>query len=323
MSNDSGSALVEKLKAKETMAATQEAANVQFGFADSAGFAMMQRAAQLLASSTLVPQQFRGNISDCVIAIEMARRLGASPLAVMQSIYIVHGRPSWSAQFIIACLNASGRFSPLRFEMSGDGMTRACVAWATDLATGDRLDGPAVTIAMAKAEGWYDRKGKDGAAASKWPTMPELMLRYRAAMFFGRLYASDIMMGMQTREELEDRIIEHGSQDTTAQTLPAKIKAAAGKLPHKPTGAVPPEEDEAPTEEPDHTPEPGVPPGDIGADDETPTEEGGARGRRLVGTRKRVTPRPSAREGSTTPRPSACTRAGRRQKAIWCRGRSW
>lgn len=257
MSTTDATALVDKLKAKEMSAAQDASQSIQFGFTDSAGFAMMQRAAQLLAASTLVPQQFRGNISDCVIAVEMARRLGASPLAVMQSIYIVHGRPSWSAQFIIACLNASGRFSPLRFEMRGEDASRACVAWATDLATGDRLDGPEVSIAMAKAEGWYDRKGKDGSAASKWPTMPELMLRYRAATFFGRLYASDIMMGMQTREELEERISEHEPQDTTGQNLATKIRSKKA----------------APNEaEVDHTPAPGVPPGEIGAD-ESDTQE--------------------------------------------------
>lgn len=220
MSNSSEKSLVDKLKSME--AAEGDIARIPFGFEDSAAFVMMQRAGQLLAASSLVPAQFRGNLADCVIAIEMARRLGASPLAVMQNMYIVHGRPSWSAQFVIACLNASGRFSPLRFEMRGEGSSRACVAWAVETATGERLEGPEVSIAMAKAEGWYDRKSKDGGAASKWPTMPELMLRYRAATFFGRLYAPDIMMGMQTQDEVEERVIEH---DNGASDLAEKIRA--------------------------------------------------------------------------------------------------
>lgn len=219
--------LVEKLKSGG-LTSQQDAqdgaiAQIPFGFEDSAGFALMQRAAQLLAASTLVPQQFRGNIADCVIAIEMARRLGASPLAVMQNMYIVYGRPAWSSQFVIACLNASGRFSPLRFEMRGAGPTRSCIAWVIDKTTGDRLEGAEVSIEMAKKEGWYDRKSKDGSPASKWPTMPELMLRYRAASFFGRLYAPDIMMGMQTREELDDHAVEH---DFTETDLVHKIRAA-------------------------------------------------------------------------------------------------
>lgn len=151
-----------------------------------------------LAQSDLVPKEFRGKVENSIIALEMSQRMGASPLAVMQSIYIVHGKPSWSASFIIAALNASRRFSPIRFDVTGEGDERNCVAWAYDLRDNEKLTGPAVSIEMAKKEGWY---GKNG---SKWQTMPELMLRYRAATFFGRLYAPDILMGMQTAEEVRD-----------------------------------------------------------------------------------------------------------------------
>jgi len=53
-------------------------------------------------------------------------------------------------------------------------------------------------MAMAEAEGWSTKPG------SKWKTMPELMLRYRAAAFFARIYAPDITLGMQTSEESMD-----------------------------------------------------------------------------------------------------------------------
>lgn len=158
--------------------------------------------ARYLSASSLVPQQFQGqpHVGDCLIALEMAQRIGASPLAVMQSLYVVHGRPAWSAAFLVACLNATGRFSPLRFRMVGEAGqdSRGCVAWAVDRADGERLEGPAVTIALARAEGWYARSG------SKWQTMPEIMLRYRAATLFVRLYAPEVSLGMQTGEELED-----------------------------------------------------------------------------------------------------------------------
>lgn len=151
-----------------------------------------------LSKSKLIPQTFQGNPPDCIIAMEMAQRIGASIFSVMQSLYIVHGRPGWSAQFIIAALNSCGRFSPLRFDMVGDGDSKTCTAWALEKGTGEKLTGPPVSIDMAKKEGWHDKNG------SKWKTMPELMLRYRAATFFGRLYAPDILMGMRTAEELHD-----------------------------------------------------------------------------------------------------------------------
>jgi hypothetical protein len=157
-----------------------------------------QRVAKMLSSSSLIPKEYQGNIQNTMIALEMANRIGASPLMVMQNLYIVHGKPSWSSSFIIAALNSSKKFSPVRFEMSGDGEEYGCFAWAYDADNKEKLAGPKITMKMAKLEGWIDKNG------SKWKTMPELMLRYRAAAFFGRLYAPEIMMGMQTMEEVID-----------------------------------------------------------------------------------------------------------------------
>lgn len=159
-----------------------------------------QRVAKMLCSSSLIPKEYQNNIQNTMIALEMANRIGASPLMVMQNLYIVHGKPSWSSTFIIASINSCRKFSPLRFELTGEGDTMACFAWAYEVSTQDKLTGPTVTMKMAKAEGWVAKNG------SKWQTMPELMIRYRAAAFFGRLYAPEIMMGMQTMEEVIDVI---------------------------------------------------------------------------------------------------------------------
>jgi len=163
-------------------------------------FKAAQRMAQMLCSSSIVPETYRGesHLGDCVIALELANRIGASVLAVMQNLYLVYGRPAWSSQFLISCLNASGKFSPLRYRMSGKGEEYGCTAWAKDKADGEVLEGPQVTISMAKAEGWFDRKG------SKWQTMPELMLRYRAATLFARLFAPELSMGIMSDQEIVD-----------------------------------------------------------------------------------------------------------------------
>jgi len=167
---------------------------------EKAAFEMLQRQAQMFSSSSLVPKEFAGNIANCAIGINIAKRLGADPFMVLQNIDIIHGRPSFRATFLIAMVNASGRFEPLRFNMDGDEgkPTRSCVAWTISKGDGARLEGPKITLDMAKAEGWSTKTG------SKWLTMPELMLRYRAAAFFARLYAPDITLGMMTAEELRD-----------------------------------------------------------------------------------------------------------------------
>lgn len=166
-------------------------------YADKVAFEHSQRVAKMLTMSSLVPKEYQNNIPNIMIALEMANRIGASPLMVMQNLNIIQGRPSWSSQFIISALNSCKRFTPLRFKMEGDGDEYGCTAWAKD-SSGEILEGPKVTWKMAKDEGWATKGG------SKWKTMPELMFRYRAAAFFGRLYAPDVLMGMGDVGEAED-----------------------------------------------------------------------------------------------------------------------
>lgn len=186
-------------------------------------FENAQRMAKALAASNLVPTDYQGNTANTLIALEMSHRTGSSPMAVMQNMHVIHGRPSWSSQFVIAALNSCGRFSHLRYRVTDLGTKevkyeewqgpkgqrskvtktatvhdKECVAWAYDRATGDVLEGPPVSIGLAVAEGWYSKDG------SKWVTMPDLMLRYRASKFFGNLYAPDVLMGMHTADEVED-----------------------------------------------------------------------------------------------------------------------
>lgn len=159
-----------------------------------AQFEHAQRIAKLLSSSDLVPNQYKGNIANTMVALEMAHRMNASPLMVMQNLHIIHGRPSWGSSFIIASLNSCGRFGTLRFEST----PTSCKAVTTDKQSGTILEGPTVTMEMARLEGWSEKPG------SKWKTMPELMLKYRAAAFFGRLYAPEIMMGLYSADEVVD-----------------------------------------------------------------------------------------------------------------------
>ena len=189
--------------------------------AETAAFELVQRQAKMLASSTLVPKEFQNNMANCAIGLNIAKRLGADPFMVLQNIDVIHGRPSFRATFLIAMVNASGRFSPIKFKLEGDGQERTCYAYATDKASGETVEGPVVSMAMAKAEGWSTKSG------SKWLTMPELMLRYRSAAFFARLYAPDITLGMQTAEEVEDAPPERN-------VTPAQVPEVKGLFPSLP-----------------------------------------------------------------------------------------
>ena len=236
------------------------------GLLNLEAFELSQRIAKMLASSTLVPEQYRavikvkagkdqfGNmtyrdeenpngLSNCVIALNMANRMGADPLMIMQNLYLIEGRPSWSSQFIMASINSCGRFSALRFELEDLGekeveyqetswnnrqkqtITKkvkinniSCVAWAIERETGDRIESSKITMEMAVKEGWY---GKNG---SKWQTMPEQMLRYRAASFFGRVYAPELLMGLRSAEEEQDRIIDVTPQEQAGKADYSQLK---------------------------------------------------------------------------------------------------
>lgn len=176
-------------------------------FSNKDAFEHSQRVATMLSKSELVPKDYQGKVANCLIALELANRIGASPLMVMQNLYIVHGKPGWSSQFLIATLNACGRFSPLRYE-ENDNDGGSCRAYAEDKHTGEKLFGAWVTMKMADAEGWIKKTG------SKWQTMPQMMRRYRAAAFFTRQFAPEVSMGIATSDEV---------YDITATTVSSKV----------------------------------------------------------------------------------------------------
>lgn len=188
----------EQTTAQIVPSAGSQSSQLSLGYEDAAKFAHIQRVAKLFASSQLVPDVFKNNDANVVIALEMSHRMGASPLMVMQNLDIIYGRPSFRSTFNIASINACGRFTPLRFVEVGE---RGKDSWgyyaqATAKVDGFLCRGTTVTMQIAKDEGWIDKKG------SKWKTMPELMLQYRAATWWTRMYAPELLMGFQTSDEV-------------------------------------------------------------------------------------------------------------------------
>lgn len=254
--------------------------SISVGLLNLEAFELSQRVANMLSHSTLVPEQYRavtkvkagkdnnGNwqyreepnpsgLSNCIIALNIANRLGADELMVMQNLYIIEGRPAWSSQFIMAAINSCGRFTSLRFEMKDLGekeveyqetqwnngrksnvtkkvkiQNLSCYAWVEEKGSVDEngkpiiLKSSTISVEMAVKEGWYQKNG------SKWQTMPEQMLRYRAASFFGRVYAPELLMGLRSAEEEQDMIDvtpEPVVKNTAGQVRALKQKILAAK----------------------------------------------------------------------------------------------
>lgn len=167
---------------------------------DKQAFEIAMRGAVALSQSTLVPVQYQRRPDNCLIALDMANRMGLTPLVVMQNLYVVNGRPSWSGQACMTMIRNCGEFTRVDSVQTGERGKDSwgCVVKAIRRRDGTEIIGPEVTIDMAKKEGWYEKSG------SKWKTMPELMLACRAAAFFARVHCPEALMGMSTVEEQAD-----------------------------------------------------------------------------------------------------------------------
>lgn len=228
-------------------------------FASKERFELAQRISRMFASSEMVPKNYRGddNIANCMIALDMAGRLNANPLMVMQNLQVVEGRPSWSSKFLISTVNAHPGFGAMHYVLEHSDkpqnvewtdyvwndnarrkvpvekiakgiMNTSCYAWAIDRETGENLIGPTVDIVMAIKERWYYRRN------SKWQTMEDLMLRYRAASMWVSLFAPQLSMGIPTEEEARDIIdvtpsvvVEPTKQARTGEKSIDTLNAAA------------------------------------------------------------------------------------------------
>lgn len=165
---------------------------------DTGRFEQMQRVAKLFAASQLVPKMYQDQPANCFVAIQMATRLEIDPFMFMQNTYTSpDGKPALYGQLAIALINARGPFrGPVQFEFSGEGDNYGCEAWGDDRQTGKRC-GVRVTVAMAKAEGWYSRN-------KKWQSITDVMLRYRSGAWLGRAYCPEVLMGLPVEGEPED-----------------------------------------------------------------------------------------------------------------------
>jgi hypothetical protein len=242
-----------------------------FNFFDPQQFETMQRVCQMFSSSELVPKMYQQTkestpeqkgkaIANCMIAVETAQRIGASPLMVMQNMYIVYGQPAWSAKFLIATVNSCGRYNSLKYKWENLGMVNIpntkenienwqCTAYASEKGSNEILEGVPVSIEIAIKEGWYTKNG------SKWKTIPRLMLQYRAATFWARAYAPELSMGLKTDDEIHD-IVDVDYEDVSTKVEREKTeKANKTAIGFEPETAETSQENRAPEQSPKSEPE--------------------------------------------------------------------
>lgn len=174
--------------------------------------------AQAFSMSNLVPEAYRGRPNsvghaNCFVALSMGFELDLPPMQALTHIVVVNGRPAVDGQLAIALANRRAPIvGPMRFDEGGKGDEQFCVAWAIDKASKERVE-YRLSIADAKAAGWLDK------GMSHWKKDPRLMLRYRSASYLIRTTYPDAILGLSTKDELEDLEAETSTAKTAQERL--------------------------------------------------------------------------------------------------------
>lgn len=164
---------------------------------DEREIAALKAHCERIARSGLVPDHFAKNPAAIYTAISMARALGEVPETLMQHIYFVSGRAGLTSAYMLSRLQRTKAIrGTVRYVSTGSGDSLSVRAIAVDGETGETVEGPAATMAMAVAEGWTKNP--------KYKSMPEVMLRKRAIAFLARDHYPGALMGFLTVEEAED-----------------------------------------------------------------------------------------------------------------------
>ena len=157
------------------------------------------RVANALAKSDLVPDAYKGKPANIMVAAAKGQTLGIDLITAMEAIHIIKGKPSLSAQLMIALAGRAGVFSgPIRFVTTGQNQNLAIKAAAKLATSGEDVE-TTVTLEQAQKMGWTNGK-------PNWESQPDLMLSYRAASKLIRLYAPGAVLGMVTTDEAMDCI---------------------------------------------------------------------------------------------------------------------
>jgi hypothetical protein len=178
-----------------------------------------------ISQSGLVPDHFAKNPAAIYTAIDMARVLGEEPITFMQHVFFISGKAGMTAAYMNSRMRRRHVIKgTVRYVKTGEGASLAIRAVVKDAETDEMIEGPEVSMAMAKAEGWTKN--------AKYQSMPEVMLRARAITFLVRSHYPDVLMGFLTTEELEDMrpmhatVVANGNAGSTIGLLTGDVSEA-------------------------------------------------------------------------------------------------
>ncbi|HTJ40062.1 MAG TPA: hypothetical protein VL738_43235 [Dactylosporangium sp.] len=160
--------------------------------------------AERLASSGLLPAQYRRQPANVLYAIEYGRMVGLAPMAAITGVHVIEGKPGASAALISALVRRAGH----KLRVTGNGQSATAIII--------RADDPDFEYRVT----WTLRKNSDGnpsAEESKllnkaiWQQYPASMLKARAISQVARDACEEVLFGLHyTPEELGAEVDEEG-----------------------------------------------------------------------------------------------------------------
>lgn len=184
--------------------------------------AVQMKHAEILSQANMIPDKFKGNPANVLVAQELAQSMGESTWVTMSELYFVGNVPTFSAKYMRTRVRAAKHI--LRESFDPETMTATC--------TIIRHDDPdfehTIRWDKAKAEA-HGLWGK-----GHWKKNPELMLKNRAVSECVREACNEVMGGVDyTREEVENGNFNTGPVTATATRQDVAQQALSAPAPKK------------------------------------------------------------------------------------------
>jgi hypothetical protein len=192
-----------------TLPAESRSVSTQAMVFDPATLANMQRMAEAMATARItVPKHLAGSPGDCLAIVMQAAQWQMNPFAVAQKTHVVNGALGYEAQLVNAVVSASSLLAT-RIQYAFEGDWKGCNGKA------DKSDERAVVVSATLINEPHPRILRVSMAqvgevrnSPLWVSDPRQQLAYLATKRWARLHAPDVMLGVYSVDELQDRAIE-------------------------------------------------------------------------------------------------------------------
>lgn len=204
----------------------------QTGFINPTNYQEAYQFSQMLASSNLVPPNFKNKPEEILIAMQMGSELGLKPLQSLQSVAVINNRPTIWGDSLVAICQGSGLLQDITEEVTDE--------YATVTVTRTGQEPHSVTFSKKDAE-----TAKLWGKAGPWTQYPKRMMKNRARAFALRDKFADVLSGFGITEEEKDRVLDVTPSRSThkASASSASINSLLETLPDVAEGPITPNYD--------------------------------------------------------------------------------